>query len=63
MLRDVDMMAYLSQLFQQWIVSGKKECLGMSALQEGKGKKGSDRCGQGGFVVIHWKSSNTVDGP
>ena len=36
--RDVDMMAYLSKLFLQWIVSGKKECLCMSVLQEGNGK-------------------------
>ena len=35
----------------------------MSVLQEGKGKKGAGRCGWGGFVVIYWKSNNTVDGP
>ena len=34
MLRDVNMMAYLSTLCKQWIVSGKKECLCMPVLQE-----------------------------
>ena len=61
-LRDVDMMACLGKSFQQWIVSEKKECLCTSVLQEGNSKfislKGSDRCGHGVFVVIHWKSSN-----
>ena len=38
MLSDVDMMAYLSKLFQQWTVSEKKECLCMSVLQEGNSK-------------------------
>ena len=51
MFRDVDVMAYLGKLSQQWIVLGKKECL--LVLQEGNSKKGSGRCGHGGFVVIH----------
>ena len=42
-------------------VEGKKECLCMLVLQEGNSKKGSGRCGHGGFVVVHYKSSNTVD--
>ena len=63
MLRDADMMGYLNKLLQWWIVSGKKECLCLSVLQEGKSKKGSGRRGCGEFVVIHWKSSNTADGP
>ena len=63
MLRDVDMMGYLSKLFQWWIVSRKKECLCISVLQEGNSKKGSGRRSYGEFVVIQWKSSNTVDGP
>ena len=36
-LRDFNMMAYLNKLFLQWIVSGEKECLCMSVLQEGNG--------------------------
>ena len=52
MLRDVDMMACLGKLSQQWIVLGTKECLCI-VLQEGNSKKGSGRCGHGGFVVIH----------
>ena len=47
------MMACLGKLSQQWIVLGKKECLCMLVLQEGNSKKGSGRCGHGGFVVIH----------
>ena len=29
----------------------------------GNSKKESVRCSCGRFVVIHWNSSNTVDGP
>ena len=38
MLRDVNIMVYLSKLFLQWIISGKKERLCMSVLQEGNSK-------------------------
>ena len=62
MLSDVNMMACMGKLSQQWIVLGKKECQCMSVLQEGNSKKGSGRCGHGGFVVIYQKSSNIVDG-
>ena len=53
MFRNVDMMACLGKLPQQWIVLGKKEYLCMLVLQEGNIKKGSGRCGHGGFVVTH----------
>ena len=53
MFRDVDMMACMGKLSQQWIVLGRKECLCMLVLQKGNSKKGSGRCGHGGFVVIH----------
>ena len=39
MFRDVDMMACLGKLSQQWIVLGKKECLCMLVLQEGNSRK------------------------
>ena len=63
MLRDVDVMACLGNLFQQWIVSGKE---GMLVYVSSTGMfqvmKRSSRCSCGGFVVIHRKSNNTVDG-
>ena len=63
MLSDVDMMACLGNLFQQWFVLGKKECSYMSVLQEcfRSWKDLVDVAVEGLLVVIHWKSSNTVD--
>ena len=54
MLRDVDMMACLGNFLTV-------DCL-LSSTGMSQVMKRSGRCGRGGFVVIHWKSSNTVDG-
>ena len=63
MLRGVDMMAYLSKLFQQWIVSRRSNACVCQFYRKvtarihnkrtlGNSKKRSGRCGCGGFVTM-----------
>ena len=74
MLRDVDMMAYRASCSNSGLSQERRNACVCQFYRKvtarvhnkrtlGNSKKQFGRCGCGVFVVIHRKSSNTVDGP